>query len=223
MSTSWWKSQHNRHHAMPQRLKHDVDLETMPFIAFNKQIVRDEKDGHTFFIQNQKYLFATLDSLLVIMYWTLWLHPRYALKKGQYWDLSFTALRVYLLFFVLNVSLLQYWVGVWISSTYLLVIFSMNHSHLDVTSEKLHWVEYCLVHTVDVSSNWAVDIFMSFLNYQIEHHLFPTMPQFRQRYIKDRVKALADKHNLPYRTLGFWEAMGTVFQNLGQVSNELNQ
>jgi fatty acid desaturase len=63
-----------------------------------------------------------------------------------------------------------------------------------VTNEPLHWVEYALLHTVDVQHSWWCDWWMGYLNYQIEHHLFPTMPDFRLRAIVPRVRALAQMH-----------------------------
>jgi len=208
---------------MPQRLQHDVDLETMPLIAFNSRVVRDPKQGQSFFIRNQKYLFATLDTGLVLFFWKFWLSPRYIIQKKEYIELLFIGLHYFVYFVVMKLSILHYWVLVWFGTTYLFLIFAMNHSHLEVTSENLHWVEYCFIHTVDITPSRAVDIFMSFLNYQIEHHLFPTMPQFRQRRIKERVRAFAEKHGLPYRTLGFFEALKTVFNNLGKVSDTFKE
>ena len=41
-----------------------------------------------------------------------------------------------------------------------------------------------------------VDWWMSYLNYQIEHHLFPSMPQFNHPIISPRVKALFEKHDV---------------------------
>ncbi|NMN96044.1 fatty acid desaturase family protein [Antrihabitans stalactiti] len=38
------------------------------------------------------------------------------------------------------------------------------------------------------------------LSYQIEHHLFPDLPSNRYREISVRVRALADKYDLPYTT-----------------------
>eukprot|EP00615_Pteridomonas_danica_P004963 CAMPEP_0114336340 /NCGR_PEP_ID=MMETSP0101-20121206/5641_1 /TAXON_ID=38822 ORGANISM="Pteridomonas danica, Strain PT" /NCGR_SAMPLE_ID=MMETSP0101 /ASSEMBLY_ACC=CAM_ASM_000211 /LENGTH=233 /DNA_ID=CAMNT_0001468229 /DNA_START=91 /DNA_END=789 /DNA_ORIENTATION=+ len=38
MSGAWWRNQHNKHHATPQKLKHDVDLDTLPLVAFNERI-----------------------------------------------------------------------------------------------------------------------------------------------------------------------------------------
>lgn len=62
---------------------------------------------------------------------------------------------------------------------------------------------------------------MAYLNYQIEHHLFPTMPQFRHPLIRDRVVALAKKHNIPYHCDGYFKALDKTFQNLADVSKDL--
>jgi len=53
LSSTWWARGHNRHHAMPQRLQHDVDLDTMPFMAYNAKCIKDKKQGKTLWIQNQ--------------------------------------------------------------------------------------------------------------------------------------------------------------------------
>ena len=61
---------------------------------------------------------------------------------------------------------------------------------------------------------------MGYLNYQIEHHLFPTMPQFRHPRVHQRVKALAQKHNIPYIVYTYREALEKTFANLREVSDE---
>lgn len=53
LSASAWSSQHNRHHAMTQRLGHDVDLRTMPLLAFNTQAVEKPWHGKLFWIRHQ--------------------------------------------------------------------------------------------------------------------------------------------------------------------------
>jgi len=53
MSGSWWKSQHNRHHAMPNNIKHDVDMKTLPLIAFNTKVARNPEKNSYFFVQYQ--------------------------------------------------------------------------------------------------------------------------------------------------------------------------
>lgn len=66
-----------------------------------------------------------------------------------------------------------------------------------------------------------IDWWMSYLNYQIEHHLFPSMPQFRHPIVSPRVKALFEKHGLRYDQRSYVDSMAATFQNLHTVSNEV--
>jgi len=43
------------------------------------------------------------------------------------------------------------------------------------------------------------DFLHGFLNYQIEHHLFPDLPPRQYQRIQPRVRALCEKYGLPYR------------------------
>lgn len=218
MSSSWWSSQHNRHHAMPQRLKHDVDLETLPLIAFNSKVVKNPKEGKGFFIQNQSTLFLAIDTLLVAFMWKVYLHPRYVIQKGTYIQLLFMALHYTMAY---QVGLWNYIISVWLASIYIFGNFSLSHTHLPVTNGPLHWVEYAFAHTMDIQPSWWCDWWMAYLNYQIEHHLFPTMPQFRHPLIVDRVRALAKKHDIPYYCTSYSDAVQKTYSNLAEVSKEL--
>ena len=42
------------------------------------------------------------------------------------------------------------------------------------------------------------DFFYGWLNYQIEHHLWPDMPLSQYQKVQPKVKALCEKHNIPY-------------------------
>ena len=43
MSGSWWRNQHNKHHAMPQKIGHDVDLNTLPLVAFTEKVNKHDE------------------------------------------------------------------------------------------------------------------------------------------------------------------------------------
>lgn len=62
---------------------------------------------------------------------------------------------------------------------------------------------------------------MSYLNFQIEHHLFPSMPQFRHPIISNRVRALLEKHGLKYDQRTYFEAMAATFRNLHKVGMDV--
>ncbi|WIG97753.1 fatty acid desaturase [Myxococcus sp. SDU36] len=48
------------------------------------------------------------------------------------------------------------------------------------------------------TGNDVVDFLHGWLNYQIEHHLWPSLPMTRYRQTQPRVKALCEKHGIPY-------------------------
>lgn len=64
MSGSWWRNQHNKHHAMPQKIGHDVDLNTLPLVAFTEKVsdVYKEKLYYAYLI----YTFHSSSSFLML-------------------------------------------------------------------------------------------------------------------------------------------------------------
>ncbi len=49
------------------------------------------------------------------------------------------------------------------------------------------------------------DVAHMFLNYQIEHHLFPDIPMRQYQRIAPRVKAICEKHGVPYVQESVWK------------------
>ena len=68
-----------------------------------------------------------------------------------------------------------------IAASYIFTNFAVSHTHLDVVPSAEHrtWTEYAADHTMNCSNHFLVNWWMSYLNFQIEHHLWPQMPQFR--------------------------------------------
>jgi fatty acid desaturase len=54
------------------------------------------------------------------------------------------------------------------------------------------------------------DYMSCWLNYQIEHHLFPDLPMRQYSRIQPEVKALCEKHGIPYR-------QESVFRRFGRL------
>ena len=69
-SATWWRSSHNRHHASPQHVTFDSDLNTLPAMAFDKVTARLGRPG---WLKFQAYTFQ-FSVWLVVLYWKLWLH-----------------------------------------------------------------------------------------------------------------------------------------------------
>jgi fatty acid desaturase 2 (delta-6 desaturase) len=234
MSGAWWRNQHNKHHATPQKLKHDVDLDTLPLVAFNEKVAR--KARHPLlkmWLRNQALLFTPVSCLLVALGWQYYLHPRHIQRTKRMHTEGLTLVIRHVLFYGVLCAGMSWAasVGVFLAyntlaSAYIFSQFAMSHTHLPVSEadEYLHWVEYAALHTTNIKSGWFnfVDWFMSYLNFQIEHHLFPQMPQFRHPKVSPRVKALFHKHGLPYDERGWLPCMRDTWMNLHTVGQSVD-
>jgi fatty acid desaturase len=58
---------------------------------------------------------------------------------------------------------------------------------------------------------------MGGLNYQIEHHLFPSMPRPNLKLAQPLVRAYCAKHGVAYTEKGLFESYGIVVDYLNNV------
>merc|ERR1711908_63740 len=114
-----------------------------------------------------------------------------------------------------------YTVHVAIGASYIFINFAVSHTHRDVVPANKHisWTLYSANHTTNCTPSWWCNWWMAYLNFQIEHHLFPAMPQYRHPQICHRVKALFDKHGVEYDVRPYTTCMAATFQNLWDVGH----
>jgi fatty acid desaturase len=93
MSASWWRIQHNKHHSTPQKVGFDVDLNTLPLVAFTRKVVKRMGFPQRLWIRLQPVLFPVITNLLVAIGWQFYLHPRHALRTRNYRELVTMASR----------------------------------------------------------------------------------------------------------------------------------
>merc|ERR1712216_339154 len=118
-------------------------------------------------------------------------------------------------------SLLLYTYYLAVGSTYIFTNFAVSHTHKDVVPKTKHisWSLYSANHTTNCTPTPFVNWWMAYLNFQIEHHLFPSMPQYNLPKIAHRVKALFEKHGVEYDQRPYLECMRVTFLNLWEVGN----
>merc|ERR1719393_513046 len=124
-------------------------------------------------------------------------HPNHALRVHNYTELAWMGVRYALWhaafgYMGLGASFRLYTIYVAIGATYIFTNFAVSHTHKDVVPKSKHisWSLYSANHTTNCSNQWLVNWWMAYLNFQIEHHLFPSMPQYNHPNISPRVKAL---------------------------------
>ena len=232
-SGDMWNVMHNKHHATPQKIRHDMDLDTTPAVAFFNTAVEENRDRgfSRLWSRFQAWTFVPITSgVFVMAFWLYVLHPSKVFKKKNweeaFWMLSSHVVRASLIQFVhpSNVSFAHayglYALSQWIAGMYLFAHFSTSHTHTKVVEFKDHpsWVRYAVEHTVDISPDRAyVNWLMGYLNCQVIHHLFPDMPQFRQPEVSKKFELFARKWGLEYTVMTYGEAWKATFKNLNDV------
>jgi len=99
-------------------------------------------------------------------------------------------------------------------------VTQMNHLPMKVSYEEHSWVQSQLSATCNVDQSAFNNWFTGHLNFQIEHHLFPTMPRHSYHQIAPRVKQLCLKHGLSYQSKTLLGAFGDIVESL-RASGEL--
>ncbi len=86
------------------------------------------------------------------------------------------------------------------------MIIAPNHAGEDLhrfassPRDRREWFLRQVIGTVNFETGGDVrDFLHGFLNYQIEHHLFPDLPPRQYQRIQPRVRALCEQYGVPYR------------------------
>jgi fatty acid desaturase len=75
----------------------------------------------------------------------------------------------------------------------------------------------------NVTGPVLVDFWYGGLNYQIEHHLFPTMPRNKLRLARPLVKAFCEQHAVTYCETSLFQSYKDMLRFLHQVSAPLRE
>ena len=165
MSGCYWRNQHNKHHATPQQLGKDPDLQTLPLLAFHKLI--GKRGSSKFWLAWQAPLFFSgVITSLVAWGWQFAMHPRHALRVGNYTELGWMGLRYVLWhaafgYLGFGGSARLYAAYVAVGSSYIFTNFAVSHTHKDVVPKDKHisWALYAANHTTNCENgpicNWC--------------------------------------------------------------------
>ncbi len=225
---------HNKHHATPQKINHDIDLDTIPLVAFFNTAVESSNRTRSIsklWLKFQAWTFLPITSgVFVMAFWMYFLHPRKVVKDLDIVQallmLSAHILRPSVFYYLGGYSMLQsyglFFLSQVISGIYLFGHFSTSHTFTDVVHEKdnPNWVRFAFEHTVDINpDNPIINWVMGYLNCQVVHHLFPNMPQFRQPEVSRMLRDWSSKHGIKYTIVSYYEAWRLTFQNLHDVGD----
>ena len=231
ISYQWWLNKHNRHHATPNTIGKDPDIE-WDTISFQPVDAQRQTGFLRWITERQGYLFfplLTLEGLNLHYQSIKYLFVAQRVKR-RWRELTTIALRIGLylgaLFFFLPWGIALAFVGVQLAvfGVYMGASFAPNHkgmpmvpktARLDVFTRQV-----MTSRNVMARSRWGnhvLSVVYGGLNYQVEHHLFPSMPRPNLHAVSQIVRKYCAEHQIPYTVATVRESYGSVIRYLNKV------
>ncbi|GAA3846205.1 acyl-CoA desaturase [Sphaerisporangium flaviroseum] len=222
MSYGWWMDKHTRHHANPNHEDHDPDVSPNVLVWSTKQAAASR--GVARYIGRwQAFLFFPLLTLEGL---NLHVSSFRALGKPslKHRGLEATLLVAhFVLYFaavfavlplgkgLLFVALHQAIFGVYLGCT-----FAPNHKGMPMLTgdQRPDFLRRQVLTSRDVKGGLVVDIALGGLNYQIEHHLFPSMPTPNLRRAQPIVRAYCAELEIPYHETGLYDSYAQALRHM---------
>ncbi len=209
-SRSWWFATHNAHHSHPNDLELDPNTQ-LPVLAFSEQQALRQHGWKRRAMRFQVYYFfplLTLEALGVRAASLTWIFAgksKYPLVEGFGIVLHLT-LYMTLLIYVMPVEqvVLFFFLHHAITGFYMGMIFAPNHKGMLVPDPEapLDFFQREVLSSRNIKPSPLVDFLYGGLNYQIEHHLFPTIPRNRLKGARVVVKAFCEERGVAYYETG---------------------
>jgi fatty acid desaturase len=228
LSFGWWVAKHSRHHANPNH-EDDPDLD-IPILAFTMGQGRAKQGFSRWTTKYQAFLFFPLLLLEgVSLHWSsvdaAW---RGEVKRR---GLETTLLIVHgVLYFAAVFAVLSPWKalvfiavhqGLW--GLYMGCSFAPNHKGMPAATDEEGWdfLRKQVLTSRNVRGGPWVDSVLGGLNYQIEHHLFPSMPRPNLRRAQPLVRAFCAARGIAYHECGLLRSYADVLRHLHAVGAPL--
>ncbi|GAA3985370.1 acyl-CoA desaturase [Streptomyces marokkonensis] len=229
MSYGWWMNKHTRHHANPNHEEKDPDV--APDILVWSQRQASKAKGLPGFVgKHQAALFfplLTLEGLNLSFNSFKALRSPHMKRPVVEGTLLVAHFVLYFggLFTLLSPGKALAFIAVHqgLFGVYLGSVFAPNHKGMPMIEEgtRLDFLRRQVLTSRNVRGGALVDVFMGGLNYQIEHHLFPSMPTpalGRAQVITERYCA---ELGVPYYQTGLIASYGQALRHLRSVGEPL--
>lgn len=232
VSYGWWVGHHNRHHSYPNHLELDPDIGRRTAIFDLKQY-STRTGRQRFIVRYQSVLFFVLlvQELFKMQKNAIRLISRREIERPAVEAsliLTRAALYLTLAFWVLTPVQAVCFILVQqvVAGVYFGLLFAPNHKGMEIRDgeeETLDWLERQVRTSRNIRPNWLTDFLYGGLNYQIEHHLFPAMPQKSLARTRILTREYCAARGLAYHETGLFRSYREVASYLHTVSAPIRQ
>jgi len=217
---------HSRHHASPNHLGKDPDIESRA-VALSAEAADRRRGLGAWFARRQGILFLPLLMLEGLSLHASSIRRVFARRpvKHRAVEITFLAVRIlgYLavVFLLLPPELAAAFVGVQLVVFGLLLggAFAPNHIAMPIVPGGLSvdFLRRQVLMSRNISGNPVVRFLMGGLDTQVEHHLFPGMPRPNLRRAQTIVRDYCREHGIVYTETSIWGAYARILRYLDQV------
>ncbi len=225
ISYSWWMTKHSRHHANPNVIGKDMDIER-DFVSFTPEDAARATGLYRWATRRQGYLFfpaLLLEgiNLHILGFKTVFGRGR---VDRRWVEISMLVPRIALyltiIFMFLPVGMAFAFIGVQVGvfGLYMGASFAPNHKGMPILphDSKVDFLRRQVLTSRNITG-LGTTTFMGGLNYQIEHHLFPNMPRPHLAKAREIAKEYCDSHNILYTETTLTQSYGIVIAYLNRV------
>jgi fatty acid desaturase len=226
ISFGYWTDRHTRHHTSTNDAAADPDLQWAGLVAYSEEIASARPNRWIWLTRYQAILGPVYTLFLPFAFrvegWQFTLgHLRGGRRVTEIGLMTLSALA-----WLLPISVLAWWwVGVYVLSQslaglYLALAIAPNHKGMPTwpPGTRLSFLERQVLSSRNVAPGPFWDFVLGGLNYQIEHHLFPTMPRVHFGHARALVRPFCARQGLVYTEMGAFASYRLVIAELRRVA-----
>ena len=226
ISYSWWMNKHSRHHANPNTVGKDPDIES-DVIVFQPDQAQRARGLQKFIAKRQGWLFFPLLTLEGINLHVQGFKKAFSPKgfDGRATEITMLIIRHTALFglvFLLmpwSIALVFLATQLAVFGLYMGMSFAPNHKGMPQIPREMRvdFLRRQVLTSRNIRGGPMMDAFMGGLNYQVEHHLFPNMPRPSLARAAQMVREYCGEHSITYTETSLWRSYGSVVSYLNRV------
>ncbi len=225
MSYGWWMSKHTRHHANPNHDGDDPDVNAGALVWTPEQ-ARARKNLGKFFGRWQAYTFfpiLTLEGLSLHVDGVKEVLTKPIRNRKTEGVLIFLHIAVYLsaVFYVLPFGMALAFIAVHqaLFGFYMGCSFAPNHKGMPMLTkaDELDYLRKQVITSRNVKGGKITDFMLGGLNYQIEHHVFPSMPRANLRKAQPIVREFCRTHDVSYLESSVYDSYAMSLRYLNEI------
>ncbi len=234
LSFGWWVDKHNRHHAHPNQEGHDPDIGDGVLAFTTDQIAARHEGLGRVVARHQAVLFfplLLLEGLNLHVASARFLVSGTVGRAARYRRLEVVLFAVHVAAYVGALLLVLgpveavafFAVHQAVFGLYMGCSFAPNHKGMPVipAQAKVDYLRRQVLTSRNVRGGWLVDQLLGGLNYQIEHHLFPSLPRANLRAAQRLVRAHCAERAIEYTETSLIGSYAIVLRHLHNLGAPL--